>query len=353
MIIGVFCLYLMIKNGTYFYTENFVGLLALTFVIFIMVYNWLSRATALFIAYVCAHSIYFLSYHSPFSNFGMAYDHYLQSTAAKGFIFLQLFAVLFVVPTRYYKVLRSSLGPIAIVSTISAFATYIVTGKATGIVGATSIDSALIACCLPYLWRVLKQCELPLRIIITALAVIAIFILGGSVALGCLVTIILFSVPVQNWRKYFILSVLSVMTLVATYYFMFDRALFNSSRRFFAYEISLKYFWENVNVWIGTGISTYWVYGPLIQDQNKWGKSEYFTFLHSDILQLLFEFGIVGIVLFLLMISGAISRIWQGKRYLLAPIMAYLVFMTFYYPLHSFLTAFVGAIIYRDTLERE
>lgn len=345
--------------GTYYYTENLLGLFILGVLIAIHIYKKAYSFVGQFIGYVILNSICFLHYYpSPFLKYGVGYEHYFKSVIAGGLCnFLIWVLAIGSLPEKYLKHVFKILPAICLVDCLAVLLTWF-TGEPRGIVGASSIDGCLIACTFPFLIRSIKNrygVFSPQEFISYIIAIVSIFILGGSIAIGCF-SIVMMAIIWEgtNLKSNLKLSVSFIMTIAGLSYSIIGIKLFDSSSRFHIYKASFNWWSQYANKFFGTGIGSYWVYGPLIQDQNKWFKSDYFTFMHSDILQILFELGVIGLFLFMIFIVRIIRKTILLRRfYLLGPIGAYLLFMMFYYPLHSFITAFVGAVIYRVVISRE
>jgi O-antigen ligase len=216
-----------------------------------------------------------------------------------------------------------------------------------GIIGASSIDSSLTACLIPIFWENIKHHNNYLKYFLLSIVVISVILMKGSVGVACLL-IVLFFMFIKHFKK--IIPFL-ILILIASFYLTNPNTFFSGSGRFEMYKDSFDYWFKNENIFFGTGIATYWAFGPLVQLAYKTiNRGDYFTHMHSDIFQFIFEFGFVGGLILLFLVVDFIKRIYK-KIFLLSAFFAFCCFSMFYYPMHEFLTAFVGILIYREGLE--
>lgn len=356
-LIPILIFIILSKLGTYYYTENFLGAILLAGAIGFAAWKTISMLTGVFFFYVMANTIYYLFYQpSAFDKFGLAYSHFLKSRNAMGAIcgMLFFFGVMFIRKDHFRELLRG-LPWVCWTAVFIVIYTQAFNGSPTGIVGATSIDSALIGCLYPFAHCKAKRWKAPLKLFHFAMVLLSVMILNGSIGYACFaVSVLIAFLDLNKWKMHLFKSSLISVGIMVIAHSLMGMKLFDSSSRFHMYYISIKWWLQNANQWIGTGLSTYWVYGPLIQDENKWYKSDYFTFLHSDILQILFELGWIGMFLFIALIVTMIIKVVRLRdNILLASIASYLVFMLLYFPLHSFITGLLGAIIFRTAITRE
>ncbi len=136
----------------------------------------------------------------------------------------------------------------------------------------------------------------------------------GILALGVSMSVYLF---IKNkWEKPAILYALGVSALLSCVgYLMQGNILFDSDGRFPIWKMSLKYWWENINIWYGSGPGTYFLYGPSLQIDYAISHHQHeaagFFWMHNDWLQILFETGIIGFCLVALLFGYVL---WRSRK---------------------------------------
>ena len=106
---------------------------------------------------------------------------------------------------------------------------------------------------------------------------------------------------------------------------------------------------------MGSGNGTFWFLGPIIQQQMGIPKDQgFWTWLHNDWLQLLFEEGWTGLVLGLNMFGFALYRSWKDKKDAVFSAMVTYGFLSFgMYPTNLAFTALFGMILVRSCFEKQ
>ncbi len=126
--------------------------------------------------------------------------------------------------------------------------------------------------------------------------------------------------------------------------------LFNSRGRFQVYGLFLNYWYDHLPRAFGSGLSTFPVFSPDIQIVNKFlvkeGVGHFFTFMHSDWLQTLFETGIIGFVLSVWLYLWTLAEFYRRKdRAAFASFASIGGAMLFNFPVRYFLGAFLLAFL--------
>lgn len=118
--------------------------------------------------------------------------------------------------------------------------------------------------------------------------------------------------------------------LTASVLSIYFKGLGSGSARLEGWKHYMTWWWDNANRLVGTGIGTFEGMGPFIPHVPK--TEEIYLYMHNDYLQMLFEGGIIGL---LLMLVGCAYFVFKTKRsYLAYSVLGFLVCMISYSPLH-------------------
>lgn len=101
--------------------------------------------------------------------------------------------------------------------------------------------------------------------------------------------------------------------------------------------------YPNINIAIGAGLGSTPVLVPRIQAMKN-DKEGYFMWFHSEPIQALFEIGIIGFVLYLLLAAEVLIKAYR-EPYLFATCVGYMIVMLANYPLHMAIQALFCAIL--------
>lgn len=125
---------------------------------------------------------------------------------------------------------------------------------------------------------------------------------------------------------------ISCAILIGAYYFLGERFV-SDSGRILCWKWSFDWWFKGANLLLGTGLGSFWVIGPHIQQTTTewicghWGPSatceaakiqyqynNLYLFMHSDWLQVLFETGIVGfliaVIAYVISLIKSIDKDW-------------------------------------------
>lgn len=184
------------------------------------------------------------------------------------------------------------------------------------------------------------------------LPIIAIFCTKTSVPVGVL-AVVIWSYTIFKHKAYMLGIVLFLIAL-SVGLTLDPQHFLSSSDRFEMYRLTWNEMLLRNNLWFGQGLSTFQFYGQAIQQLNNHMVDYIYVWLHNDILQLTFECGIIGLILFLYMAYSAIRINILKKQYIkLSCCLGYLAACMFNYPWHLALTAIFGLWLIKATFERE
>lgn len=111
--------------------------------------------------------------------------------------------------------------------------------------------------------------------------------------------------------------------------------------RYDAWPMFYKYFGSHDMLIFGGGAGSFKYYGPLIQEMNQYMVGRYWLWAHSDWLQIVLEFGYIGLALSVAFYMSLLHKAWE-RPLLLSAIIAYGVVMAGNYPLHIAMTGLIG-----------
>jgi O-antigen ligase len=121
---------------------------------------------------------------------------------------------------------------------------------------------------------------------------------------------------------------------------------FHSSGRFQIWKADLDWLFKNGYWFSGTGLGTYFMFGPHVQTEYHIGEGNWFWVAHNDWLQVFFELGLVGFLLYLLLFCATLIRFYKPTRaYLTISLIGYGASAVFNFPSHLAPTALLGAVL--------
>jgi hypothetical protein len=135
-------------------------------------------------------------------------------------------------------------------------------------------------------------------------------------------------------------------------YLKVGNALFNDSLRYVCWKWSFDWWFENGNKLIGTGLGSFWGLGPYIQILKGYQIGNYYTFMHSDILQTVFEMGMVGLILMAIAIYKCVEKTFN-RPWLWSTVVVCLSQLMFNEGVRYILSAIIMLAIFRVALEEE
>ncbi len=344
--------------GDYYYAETTMGHLLLTAFISYFVGKNFHWSVGLFYFYAMANGI-ILSADAKKTVYS---NNYLERHTLLGMMAFSLHVIPFAFASKkVIKVLANYIPAVFFVSTsMVVFRMFFSKELPAGVINNTSIDPSMLAVCFGLAWPIIhrngleiKHGEL-LKKISLILCAIGIVFCKGSVGIGALVVSILCYayVSILNDEEAIIDCILYLLFgafIFMCAYYLLGSNLFNDSTRFKYYPMFIKYWWENANHFLGLGFSSFWTIGPLIQLENDpQMQSNFFTWFHSEWLQIIFELGFIGLALSLNVVYHFFKSCILKKDFELAIAgITYCSVMVFNIPLRFFLFSFLGILILR------
>lgn len=200
-------------------------------------------------------------------------------------------------------------------------------------------DGALIACLLPLCFSLRKRYRWPLIAIFAAAIIVSkssTAYFGLAVAIG--------SYIFCKYRRMFEATLFSCVVLLLSYYSL-GKDFLDGNGRYGVWKISMEFFSKQINHLIGTGPGTFFIYGPQIQ-LARWGNStpQVFVWMHNEWLQILFELGIIGLVLSILVYISVLLRLRDRPIYF-ASLVTYGLTALTQMPAHQLASAYFGVFL--------
>lgn len=148
----------------------------------------------------------------------------------------------------------------------------------------------------------------------------------------------------QSWRVIAVLA--TAFSVLAVGYAREGIDFLNSSGRFEHWSMFMGWWQDNANPLFGTGIGSFEWLGPMIQQMNK--EKAMFLFMHNEYLQVLFEGGIVGLTLALLV---WLIGFWRARKetWLVLSYASLSMLMMTQFPLRFFVSALFTALILKSS----
>ena len=151
------------------------------------------------------------------------------------------------------------------------------------------------------------------------------------------------------WKEVLLIS----MAVLSLAYFVTGDELFNSRGRLAHWDMFFQWWDVNANRLIGTGTGSFEWLGERIQNKSAPGiKEGVYLWMHNEYLQVLFEQGVVGLVLMLGLVYKCLQLSWKTP-WLFAANAGVLVSFLTQFPLRWPLSMFYVCILIRLSLNEE
>lgn len=179
-----------------------------------------------------------------------------------------------------------------------------------GLFNADSMDATFIAMTIPMsLYINNKHLGLKWRILVSAIPILTVFRAvsigaGGSTPVFVLATQVA-SYLVATRHSYFILPTFA--SLFGFGYWARGEAIYSSPDRISNWKLFMSWWWENANIYLGSGSGTFQWLGPAIQNR----ADNLYVWMHNDFMQIAFEQGLLGIALAVALLVTCLRRAWE------------------------------------------
>ena len=148
---------------------------------------------------------------------------------------------------------------------------------------------------------------------------------------GLLSALIFWSIELYRIKRFMgVIPILLLLTVCVAY-----PSVASDSHRIAHYKLAMELWFDKFNPIMGSGLGTFQFFMPVYQMQSNNNEIGYFIWLHSDILQAVFELGIVGILLISL-VAYEIVKIGITNRslFILSFCSCYIQSAMFNFPTH-------------------
>ena len=228
------------------------------------------------------------------------------------------------------------------------------------VMGNHAADASFLACCLPlicyfadgplwgiyFIWMLI---EILLTKSVTGISAVGIemvlwglFMFGKTslkATLPLLVTGAFLVSKFMNWYR--------MPGIIAN-----NNSLFNDNGRFHLWKISWQYFSEHFYPYFGSGPGTFYTWGPHIQNIHPETSGGIFFWVHNDWLQILFEMGIIGLILALFIFIFALYKL-KNNGYLFTSLFLFGYVSLTQFPLRQPIFALLGGWLLFNAFSKE
>jgi O-antigen ligase len=262
----------------------------------------------------------------------------------KSCMFLTILSMIFV----HSLELKRPLILIGFVSSLITIFTYFYRGPgfAYGFMTNTSMEATFLAVVAPLVFSLGN-----IQLIIFPIYAIAIFLTSSSN--GIIGFVLGISVYLFMEKKYKLLIIPGLFGLIGA--IKYNSIIFNPNGRKEIWTLAMTKWSENFSYLTGSGFGTYGGFGPWIQrvyEKPVNGGWVIYPNLHSDFLQIIFELGIIGIVLAIISYAVAINKA-KNRSWLLASVITYAFVSLANMPSRYILTALVGLYLLKETFRHK
>lgn len=119
--------------------------------------------------------------------------------------------------------------------------------------------------------------------------------------------------------------------------------------RYDAWPMFFWWHWENTNMFLGAGAGSFKFYGPHIQEAYQYMQGRWWLWAHNDWLQILFEYGVIGLTLSLAFFLALLKKAWDRPA-LLGAVVCFGASMLGNYPIHIAMSSLLGFWLTFETM---
>jgi len=283
---------------------------------------------------------------SPYKAMGFASDSNLKIMAGNSLsytLFLTIFV--FSLNTANFKRFKSLLIYLTIASSVIVIIRFFFDYAPWALGLNTSTEGTFLAIMLPLVvGSKIKGYYKPLPIIAIALT-------GSSVGIfGMMFAYFIYELSLYKRVKFKLL--VAIFFLILIFYFIFGASLFSTTTRYGQWVISIDWWLLNANYLYGTGLGTYYGFGPFIQKIYDPHPIQWFTNAHSDWLQITFELGLIGLSLSCICFYDLLKRSLKNPV-LFSSVATFGFVATVNMPLRYSITSIAGLVIIRMIYGKE
>jgi len=341
-------------NGNYYAWQVFMGLAFGAFIGTMLVYQKLGLPLALCWGWTM-FSLLSVSYLPDFNMIifkGQA-EGYIRNSAITGIIFFLLATMPYLVldVKRFRQGLIYTLAAICAIDSILVLGEWAV-GQDEFIRGGfffnASLNSCMISGLLPfYLHTNFFKIKPIYKVILPLLAVIASGSTGGFGAFMLAVGAYFFFAKKRAYQEWVIVALGLVLIGIFAYFYLGQDRIFTTSGRMVVWKNSF-YFWKRfANMWIGFGQGSAMQVVPVTQKLFQQDSNQVFLWMHNEWYQVLFEQGIIGLVLWLYAYLHLLVKTFlNNEKYITVAIIVFGFVCLFNYPFRMAIPGMIMASLF-------
>lgn len=266
-------------------------------------------------------------------RYGQQFQFYMNTVAARAFM-QSIVSVFFLYTIENTAILWALFELASYVNSLLMLFGY-------GITRILSFNATFAAITVPLIWFKPSSMKFPYSLIMF-LPIAAIIKAGGSTPIFvCIAGFLGMAIASKRWNFVFPSIILP---LIAGMFLERDQLL-NSNERVERWKTFMSWWIDHNDKILGTGSGTFEWLGPIIERRD----SNAYVFMHNEYLQILFEQGIVGLALFLIVFYVAARRSFKTP-WLFASLCSVSVAMLTQFPLRFVITQLFVLLILRECL---
>lgn len=198
--------------------------------------------------------------------------------------------------------------------------------------GNPSMGASLLVCLLPFVWDRFRLVWMD--VVFWLLTALAIYRTHTSIAVGILavVTVIYWLPKVEPIARHVFLILVGCAFVIQ--HALSRKVLLDTNGRYPVWELAYTWTRDHGMIWTGIGAGSIQTIMPILQVQNGVRLPDFFIWLHSDWLQVLVEFGWIGLAFALLALGRLMWKaILSGRSGRIASLVGFSALAVFDYPI--------------------
>lgn len=355
------------RGEDYISFQYSVGLALCAIPIAISAAKKLGTLFGIFCGYTTVHSVNGITnFYGKNTHLPMELQNQVSITTAFSFLYaIIIFLCVLLMDKKYRRYLRLSFAAISVINGLYAIHSYYTGFRLPGGYGWTSLldycgmSATMTALGLAFILP--STLKISVDLVVRALAVsvaVAGIVLSKSAIPFVVVGVIAAAHLLSINRRRFLAPASMLFAVLLSGYLCVGTKMINSSGRFQAYGVFLRFLKSEKRLLFGTGLGTLKDYAMTAQSRESFMMGErggwIWDKLHSEVIQLWFEMGIPALVLAVIIYFQCLARLYKVKDYNMMAFGAGLaVALCVNYPLRYFTTSLMAALFLVDSLYRE
>jgi hypothetical protein len=314
-------------SSDHYRSQTMIGILGMLILLGAFIWSrvhWSVALTFLFAASSAAFCAF--SPTSPFIQYGTVGVTMFEASTAKALVFLVAATLPIVFCSEYYlDFWVQGFGWLGFASSVEMIFKYAFGGPVVGVLDNPALDATFLALLYPLMalrptvdlfeGSLSKVKEMPTSFAFTASMVVcppvAIILSKSNSGLAVLVCELLLYVFLTCGftKKTLVAGLIGCACTYGVAINYFGQKFMNDDGRYHVWKMALAQWLDMGHYVLGAGTGTFSIFGPAVQKAN--GYTQFFLWAHNDWLQVLFEQGVLGLVLtalvFVCMLSGSLK----------------------------------------------